>query len=92
MAFGGEVMPTEKYLTIPELARLLGVSRVTVYNWVKKGLIPAAKAGRNYIITDKTMNEIFGGTMTPEKKRKIDAAVRRTVQEYGKILKRLSRE
>jgi hypothetical protein len=38
------------------------------------------------------MNEIFGGTMTPEKKRKIDAAVRRTVQEYGKILKRLSRE
>ena len=85
-------MAPERYLTIPELARLLGVSRVTVYNWVKKGRIPAARAGRNYIITDSTVNEIFGGSMTPQKKRKIDTAVRRTVQEYGEILKRLSRE
>jgi excisionase family DNA binding protein len=89
---GGGVVPAERYLTIPELARLLGVSRITVYNWVKKGTIPAARAGRNYIITDKTLNEIFGGSMTPERKREIESAVRRTVQEYGETLKRLSRE
>lgn len=85
-------MPTERYLTTPELARLLGVSRVTVYNWVKKGIIPAVRAGRNYIITDETLNEIFGENITPEKKRQIEAAVKRTVREYGEILKRLSRE
>jgi excisionase family DNA binding protein len=92
MAFGGDVMPTERYLTIPELARRLGVSRVTVYNWVRKGIIPAAKAGRNYIITDKALNEIFGENISPERKSQIEAAVKRTVQEYGEILKRLSRE
>jgi len=85
-------MSKERYLTVPELARILGVSRVTVYNWVKKGTIPAARAGRNYIITDETLNEIFGGSLTVDKKRQIAAAVRRTVQEYGEILKRLSQE
>ncbi len=71
---------------------MLGVSRVTVYNWVKKGIIPAAKAGRNYIITDETLNDVFGRGMTPERKRQIEAAVERTVREYGEVLKRLGRE
>ncbi len=71
---------------------MLGVSRITVYNWVKKGIIPAAKAGRNYIITDETLNDVFGRGMTQEKKRRIEAAVERTVREYGEVLKRLGRE
>ena len=77
---------------MPELAKMLGVSRITVYNWVKKGIIPAAKAGRNYIITDETLNDVFGRGMTQEKKRRIEAAVERTVREYGEVLKRLGRE
>jgi excisionase family DNA binding protein len=92
MALGGEVMPPKKYLTIPELARMLGVSRITVYNWVKKGVIPATKVGRTYIITDETLNEILGESITPERKRQIRAAVKRTVREYGDVLKQLSRE
>jgi len=35
----------EKYITIPELAKILGVSRIAIYNRVKKGEIPATKAG-----------------------------------------------
>jgi len=27
----------EKYITIPELAKILGVSRIAIYNRVKKG-------------------------------------------------------
>jgi len=83
---------TEKYITIPELAKLLGVSRIAIYNRVKKGEIPATKIGRTYVITDKTVAEILGRKVTAERKKRIDAAVARTVREYGEVLRMLGKE
>ena len=85
-------MTTERYITIPELARLLGVSRIAIYNRVKKGQIPAMRIGRNYVITDKTMTDILGKKTTEEGKKRIDVAVDRTVREYGEVLKLLGKE
>ncbi len=85
-------MTTEKYITIPELAKLLGVSRIAIYNRVKKGEIPATKIGRTYVITDKTVAEILGRKVTAERKKRIDAAVARTVREYGEVLRMLGKE
>ncbi len=85
-------MTNERYLTIPELARLLGVSRIAIYNRVKKGQIPATKIGRAYVITDKTIANILGKEVTRKGKQRIDAAVRKTVREYGEVLKRLGKE
>ncbi|MFQ5545376.1 MAG: helix-turn-helix domain-containing protein [Acidiferrobacterales bacterium] len=85
-------MTLEKYLTIPELARLLGVSRIAIYNRVKKGQIPAKKIGRTYVITDQTVAEILGRKITHQGKKRIDAAVGKTVREYGEVLKMLSKE
>jgi len=85
-------MATEKYLTIPELAKLLRVSRIAIYNRVKKGHISATKIGRTYVITDRTVATILGRKVTPERKKLIDAAVDRTVREYGEVLKLLSKE
>lgn len=83
---------TEKYITIPELAKLLGVSRIAIYNRVKKGDIPATKIGRTYVITDQTVADILSKKVTAERKKRIDAAVDRTVREYGEVLKRLGKE
>ena len=85
-------MANEKYITIPELARLLGVSRIAIYNRVKKGQIPAVKIGRTYVITDRTILGILGKKISVRGKKRIDAAVRRTVREYGEVLKKLGRE
>ncbi len=85
-------MATEKYLTIPELAKLLGVSRIAVYRRVKKGQIPATKIGRTYAITDRTISTILGKRVSDKGKAQIEGAVRRTVREYGEVLKRLARE
>ena len=85
-------MPGKEYITIPELARLLGVSRITIYNRVKKGQILAKKIGRTYIITDETIREILGKKITTREKKRIDASVRKTVREYGEVLKMLGRE
>jgi excisionase family DNA binding protein len=85
-------MANERHLTIPELAKLLGVSRTAVYNRVKKGQIPATKIGKAYAITDQTIAAILGKEVTREGKERIDAAVRKTVQEYGEVLKKLGKE
>ena len=85
-------MTIEKLVTIPELARMLGVSRIAIYNRVKSGEIPATKVGRTYVITDKTVADILGRRVNAKGKRIISDAVRRTVDEYGEVLKKLSRE
>ena len=36
----------KKYYTVKELADILGISRVAVFNKIKKGEIKAEKAGR----------------------------------------------
>jgi excisionase family DNA binding protein len=82
----------QKYITIPRLAQLLGVSRIAVYRRVKKGEIPAMKIGKIYVITDETVHRILGGELTQADKKRIDRAVKRTVQEYGEVLKKLGRE
>ena len=85
-------MSDKRYVTIPELARLLGVSRIAIYNRVKKGQIPATRIGRTYVITDQTVAYILGKEVTRRGKSRIDAAVRKTVQEYGEVLKQLCKE
>ena len=85
-------MSDKRYVTIPELARLLGVSRIAIYNRVKKGQIPATKIGKTYVITDQTIAYILGKEVTRRGKSRIDAAVRKTVQEYGEVLKQLGKE
>ena len=85
-------MVNEKYLTVPQLAELLGVSRITIYKRVKKGQIPAIKVGKTYIITDETVASILGKKTTEKRKKLIDTAVRKTVQEYGEVLKQLGKE
>lgn len=85
-------MDREKYITIPKLAKLLGISRIAVYKRVKRGEIPATKIGGIYVITDETVNRVLNRRITPKGKRHIDSAVRRAVRDYGVVLKRLGRE
>ena len=82
----------KKYLTIPEFADLLGISRIAVYKKVKAGKIPAEKVGRNYVITDKTVNQILGKELSENKKKQIDLAVKKVIKQYGPLLKKLGSE
>ena len=43
-------MAKEKYILVPKLARLLGVSRIAICDWVKKWLIPAIEISKTYAI------------------------------------------
>jgi excisionase family DNA binding protein len=85
-------MVTKKYITIPQLAKLLGISRIAVYKKVKKGQIEAAKIGRTYVITDNNLAKILGGQITDARKNQVDIAVKKTIKEYGELLKLLGKE
>jgi len=85
-------MVKNKYLTIPQLAELLGISRIAVYKKVKKGQIRATKIGRTYVISDEHITSVLGQKLSAVKKRRIEAAVKKTVREYGQLLKLLGRQ
>jgi excisionase family DNA binding protein len=49
-------------LTVQQTAKILGVTELTIHNYIKKGFIPASKIGRRIIIKsselDKALNEV----------------------------------
>jgi excisionase family DNA binding protein len=80
-----------QYVTIPQLAKLMGLSRIAIFKKVKKGEIKAIRFGRNYAIPTSGLDEIIGKVLRKEDKKEISAAVKKTVQEYGEVLKMLGR-
>jgi len=85
-------MKDKKYVSIPELARVLGISRIALYKKVKLGEIKAVKIGRNYAIPERYLDSIRGKTLSPEEEKEIDTAVKKTVKEYGEVLRLLGKE
>jgi len=82
----------KEYVSIPELAKLMGISRIAVFNKVKSGVIKAVRIGRNYAVKIGELGVILGKDLDRKEKREIDAAVKKTVAEYGETLKLLGRE
>jgi len=85
-------MAGEKYLSVPEAAKLIGISRVGLYKKIKRGEVKAIRVGRSYAIAVSDMKHLTGKELTADQKRKIDQSVKKTVREYGDVLKRLGRE
>ena len=85
-------MAKKEYLTIPELAKILGISRIAVYKKVKKGEIKAIRIGKNYAIPKKYIGDLLGKDLQEKDKKEIDKAIKKTVQEYGEVLKLLGLE
>ncbi len=85
-------MKKSGYITIPQLAKILGISRIAVYKKVKKGQIKAIRIGNNYAIPKKYINFILGKELEQKTKKEIETAVKKIVEEYGDALEQLGRE
>lgn len=84
---------TEKdYYSIAELARIIGVSRIAIYNKVRAGKIEAKKVGRMFVIPKSEIESVLGTSISEKQKRVIDAGVRKTIKEYSITLKKLGSE
>lgn len=80
------------FYTIPQVAALLGVSRIAVYKQVKRGDIKAIKIGKNYAIPSSYLLDKSGNSLSPQRKIAIKRAVKKTVKEYGELLVKLGNE
>ena len=76
-------MKGEKYLTIPQLAKILGLTRIAVYKKVKKGQIKSIRIGKNFAIPIEEVDKISGKILSKEDKSIINKAVSKTINEYG---------
>jgi excisionase family DNA binding protein len=86
----------KSFVSVAELAKMLGISRVAVFNRIKKEQIPAEKIGRAYAISMNDVEDIVQGisakNLTEDQKKVIKKAVEKTVKEYGETLRLLGKE
>lgn len=85
-------MKNKELITTTELAKILGISRIAVFKRIKKGQIKAIRVGKNFVIPKDSLPEVLGQVLSGKKKREIEAAVKKTVQEYGETLRLLGKE
>jgi excisionase family DNA binding protein len=85
-------MKNKDFISIPELAKILGISRIAAYKQVKSGKIKGIKVGRNFIVPAQNLPFILGEALGKEGKNEIEKAVKKTVKEYGETLKLLGKD
>ena len=81
------------FFSTSEVAKLIGVSRVTIFNRIKRGEINADKVGKTYLIP---RSEIIGyldrGELTDKQKRELESQVNFVIKTYGKAIRMLGKE
>jgi excisionase family DNA binding protein len=82
----------KEFLTVTELARLLGISRIAVFKKIKAGLINAKKYKNKYLIPSDEALKIQGKVLTAQQKRLIELAVKKVMKEYGDVILKLGNE
>lgn len=85
-------MQIKNYYSLQEIAKLLGISRISVYKKVKKGEIAAERIGRSYAVPKKEISYITGEKLRKEDMKQIDNAVKKTIDNYAEVLIKLGKE
>ncbi|MFA6271909.1 MAG: helix-turn-helix domain-containing protein [Patescibacteria group bacterium] len=76
-------------LSTTEVAEMLGISRVAVFNRIKRGEIKAEKIGRNFVVSRNQFKGVFKDTLEDSEKDVVNKAVKKVVKEYGETLRLL---
>lgn len=82
------------FFSPPEVAKLLGISRATVLNKIKKGLLKADRIGKYFIIPREEIEHLLDSdkTLSVKEKDEINKAVERAIKEYGQAIRMLGKE
>jgi len=80
------------YVSVKELADIIGISRVAVFNRIKNGKIKAEKIGRNFVIFKKDVPEVFNPSLSVNDKNELEQGVKKVLKDYGETIKMLGRE
>lgn len=81
-----------EFLSTTEVAKILRLSRVAIFKKIKNGQLRATKIGRNYVVRRDDFLEYLGESIGMERKREIDAAVKKATTEYKEAFQLLGKE
>ncbi len=81
---------TKTYFTTSEVAKMLGISRITVFRKIKSGKIEAEKFGRNFMVPADQF--VQNRELTENKKAEIKKIIEKAVKEYGETFRLLGEE
>lgn len=59
----------EKYLSVPEFAKKIGITRIAVFKKIKKGILPAIRIGRNWCISESYLEKYKELTSKKDKQK-----------------------
>lgn len=82
----------DNFLTVKQLADILGISRIAVYNKIKRGQLVAKMIGKTFFISKDQLTGIINSNLSEEEKIKIKKGVNKVVRDYGDTLKMLGKE
>lgn len=80
------------FLSTPQAAKLLKISRVAVFKKIKSGEIKARKIGRNFVIKKSDISIPNDGKLNEKEKKLITRAVSKTIHNYSETLRLLGKE
>ena len=77
-----------EYYSTSECAEILRVSRITIFNWIKKRRILAKKYAGNYIVPASEIEKIkINRSLRDEDKSVLRSFVSLLLKDYGDFLK-----
>jgi len=79
-------------LSTTQAAKILGISRIALFQKIKQGKIKAKKVGRNYVIRSKDLGLAGEEELTKQQKQQIEKAVAKVMKDYAQTLKMLKDE
>lgn len=85
-------MNEKMFYSVAEVAVMLGVSRITIFNKIKSGILRATKVGRAYVIPREELDVILGESLSDKQKKDIEIGVKRAVKEYQETFRLLGNE
>lgn len=85
-------MNYKNLISTTELAKILGISRVTVFKRIKSGKLKATKIGRSFYVARKDLPEVLGVVVGEKGKKDINDAVTKAVKQYGETFRLLGQE
>jgi len=83
---------TKQYYSVKEVADLLGISRVTVFRWVKTEKVKATMLGGSYVIANEDLPHHLLGGASESSKQEIRKAVKLALDDYGEAFIALASE
>ncbi len=80
-------MSEKKYYSTTECARLLGVSRITIFNWIREKKIFATKQAGNYLVSSSEMEKLQEkGHLHSADQKVLRAFASKLIAEYSELL------